>query len=482
MKIFSKRNWAVLLLSAVMVLTLGVQAWAANSTASIPTLVNDDSISTGEGDGSTSTDKKDDKTKTSTVVKDDSISVSKTQVESGKINISDIKMTAKASEKFVMIDKAAMEYAAQKGLDVGVTTNYMSISFPAKAVTTSAEWKRASNSSPSFNFVIELDDDYTFSNINQALPSATKSKLGCTTFSPKGISLEMYCRGGNKSYVYVNTLNDDATLTYDYAVEYRSASGRPAEKSLALVWADMERKLDSTKISTALLKTKVDTANRKMTVKTPYVCGSYMMVGQTNADNTKTVFAAQVTNPELDGTVNTTGVPAWATANVAAMQEAAVVSSNLSGKDFSAPISRAEFAAYIVRLLNVPQASANGNPFKDVAASNAYYSEILAAANAGLVAGRDTVTFDPNASITRQEMAVMFSRALAYAQVDTSMEMTKLNSMPDVAKVATWAKNSAAICVNAALIAGKDGGAFAPLDNTSWTEAVVMLSRLANMI
>lgn len=472
MKMFGGRGCAVLLSAAVLSMSVGSMVWADESVGCV-----DGGAVLFSTTGSSGT-----AGSTGTVVKDDSVSVSKTQVQTGKINIGNIKMTANASEKFVMIDRAAVEYAAQNGLDVGITTNYMSIKFPATAVTESAAWKKAVNSSPSFNFVIEMNDDYTYGNINQALPSSTKSKLGCTTFTPKGFGMEMYLRGGNKNYVYLTTLNEEATIAYDYSVEYRSATGRPAEKSLALVWTDMDRRLDSTKVSTDLLATKVDMTAKQLTVKTPYVCGAYMMVGQTNADNTKTVFAAQTANPELDGTVNTTGVPAWAVANVAAMQEAAVVPGDLSGKNFSAPISRAEFAAYIARLLNVPQTTAGGNSFKDVAASNPYYSEILAAANAGLVAGRDSVTFDPNANITRQEMAVMFSRALAYAQVDTSMDMSKLNAMPDVAKVSSWAKNSAAICVNAALIAGKDGGAFAPLDNTSWTEAVVMLSRLANMI
>lgn len=451
--VFNGKKLAAQLLAVIMLLVMCAPAFAANSDASAPS-----------------------------VFKDDSIIVNKTQVESGKVKIDNIKMTASSSEKFVMIEKAAMSYAAQKGLNIGITTNYMQISFPAAAIVNSDEWKRAANSTPNFSFVVELNDDYTFANLNQAFSTTMRSKLGCTTFSPNGLSVEFYLRGGNQSYVYINTINSDMTLTYDYAVEYRGAATRPAEKTLALVWADMDRKLDSTKITNVLLASKVDTAAKTVTVKTPYVCGAYMMAGQTNADNTKTVFAAQATTPGLDGTVNTKGVPAWAAASVAAMQQQAVVSSDLTGRNFSAPITRAEFAAYIARLLNVPQTVTGGNPFKDVKATDTYYKEILAAANAGLVAGRDSTTFDPNASITRQEMAVMFARALNHSQIIASVEATKLNAMPDAAKVAEWAKGSAAMCVNSALIAGKDGGNFAPLDNTSWTEAVVMLSRLANML
>ena len=453
-KVFNKRKIAAVFLAAAVLCAMCLPAMAANSQSS-----------------------------TSSVFKDDSVSINKTQVQSGKVNISDIKLTAKSSEKFLMIEKSAVEYAAEKGLNIGVTTNYMQITFPASVIVNSNEWQRATNASPGFNFVIELDDDYTFQNLSTALPSATRTKLGCTAFSPKGISVEMYLRGGNQSYVYINSLNTDMTLTYSYEIEYRNASPKPAEKSLALLWADVDRKFESTKVTDVLLKTKLDTKAKTMTVKTPYTCSAYMMVGQTNADNTQTVLAEQQTNtPGLTGDVNTKGVPAWAAASVAQMQEAQVVPSSLAGKNFSAPITRAEFAAYMARLLNVPRTVTGGNPFKDVSADNPYYTEILAAAKSGLVAGRDNVTFAPNANITRQEMAVMFSRALAFSHVDTSMEASKLDAMPDAAKIADWARPSATICVNSALIAGKEGGNFAPQDNTSWTEAVVMLARLAGYV
>lgn len=163
------------------------------------------------------------------------------------------------------------------------------------------------------------------------------------------------------------------------------------------------------------------------------------------------------------------------------MQRARVVPSDLTGKDFAAPISRAEFAAYIVRTLNVTASTAK-NPFTDVAAGNEYYAEILTAANAGLVAGRTANSFAPDASVTRQEMAVLFQRALNHQKMTYSVDSTKLDAMPDAADVADWAGNGAAACVNTGLIAGKDGGKFAPLATTSWAEAVVMLNRLHNMI
>jgi hypothetical protein len=419
---------------------------------------------------------------TATIVKDDSITVSKTQLQTNKINISNIKMTSSKSEKFVLIEQGAIQYAAEQGNDVGITTNYVTISFPASAIVNSAEWKKAANSSPSFNFVIELDD-LAGLNLSLDFPSATQSSLGATAVSSTGVSIEMYLRGGNNSYTYINTLSDDMHITYNYDMEYRNSNKKATEKSLALVWADTEKKL-STKVTNVLLTSKVTLSGTKVEALSPYTTGTYILASKTGSDNTTTVLSGTTTsntNNNLSGQVNTSGVPSWAASDVAAMQAASVVPSDLSGKNLSAPISRAEFAAYIVRLLNVSTAGTT-NPFSDVSSSATYYSEILAAANAGLVAGRTSTTFAPNANITRQEIAVLFTRALNYANVHGSADTTKLSAMSDAAKIADWAKGSAAVCVNASLIAGKDGNRFAPLENTSWTEAVVILNRLKNVI
>ncbi len=482
-----KRLLAILL-AALLLLALPLSAWAATvyQWTAADNYEKGDTVTYGgdnwvaQIDNPTATPGTDTAQWTKgTKVKDDSVSVNKTQLQSGKINLGNIQMTGEKSDKFILIEKAAMEYAAQQGMNVGVSTNYMSVSFPAAAVVNSAEWKKAATSSTTFSFIMEIDDDYGVS-LSQALSATAQSQLGCTSVSPDGLGFEFYFRGGNQSYTYIYQLAEDMTLTYNYTVNYRGATRRPAEKSLALVWADIDKKLSTAKVTNVLLDSLVDLNNQTVTVKTPYTCGAYVLAGQNNADNTKTTLGGSTGNPALSGEVNTKGVPGWAAANVAQMQEAKVISSDLTGKNFSAPISRAEFAAYIVRLLGVSSETAT-NPFKDLNTDNPYYNEILAASKAGLVAGRTANTFAPDASITRQEMAVLFSRAMAYAHADTSTDLTKLNQFADAKTISDWAKNSAAICVNAGLIAGRANG-FAPLENTSWTEAVVMLSRLDGLL
>ncbi len=227
-----------------------------------------------------------------TKVTDDSVSVNKTQIQSGKINLSSIQMTGGKSEKFVMIEKGALEYAAEQGMNIGITTNNLSVTFPAAAIVNSTEWQKAKRAAANFNFIMEIDDESGLS-LAQALNAVTQGKLGVTPVSHDGLSFEFYLRGTNQSYTYLVKLAEDMTLTYNYQVNYRGASSKPAEKSLALVWADVNKKQVSTQVTDVLLASRVDTNNHTVTVKTPYVNGAYVLVGQTGADNTQTSLSGQ---------------------------------------------------------------------------------------------------------------------------------------------------------------------------------------------
>ena len=78
-------------------------------------------------------------------------------------------------------------------------------------------------------------------------------------------------------------------------------------------------------------------------------------------------------------------------------------------------ISRAEFASMIVRGLELESDQAAGNTkelYKDVESDKWYYADIQTASKAGIINGYQDGTFKPNELISRQEMAVMASRAI----------------------------------------------------------------------
>ena len=74
-----------------------------------------------------------------------------------------------------------------------------------------------------------------------------------------------------------------------------------------------------------------------------------------------------------------------------------------------APITRAEMAAAIARLLGLTETAEN--TFTDVEAGAWYAQAILQCAAAGIIQGSNGMA-NPNGTLTRQEAAVMLGRAL----------------------------------------------------------------------
>lgn len=65
----------------------------------------------------------------------------------------------------------------------------------------------------------------------------------------------------------------------------------------------------------------------------------------------------------------------------------------------------------LIRALNLENNSAVQS-FSDVSSTAWYAPYVAVAAEKGIITGRSAVKFDPNATITRAEMATMISRAL----------------------------------------------------------------------
>lgn len=138
-------------------------------------------------------------------------------------------------------------------------------------------------------------------------------------------------------------------------------------------------------------------------------------------------------------------------------------------------ITRAEFATLLQRALKLPQAKAAR--FKDIKHQDWFAGGVGAVAQAGLVTGSPDGTFNPQSSITRQEMAVMLARALT-KEKQLKLSGDPLTAFADRSKVAPWAKEQLAIAVQSGLIKGQTANRFAPGAGATRAEAAVMLKRL----
>lgn len=120
-------------------------------------------------------------------------------------------------------------------------------------------------------------------------------------------------------------------------------------------------------------------------------------------------------------------------------------------------ITRGQVATILWRMAGSPQASAED--FVDVDYSQYYGDAVEWARQSGVVHGYDVpgvgTAFDPDRTITREELAVMLSN---YASVCDGLEATgnvsSLYSKPDANKVSSWAASSVAWAVETGVING----------------------------
>lgn len=142
-------------------------------------------------------------------------------------------------------------------------------------------------------------------------------------------------------------------------------------------------------------------------------------------------------------------------------------------------ITREQFAAMIARAYGL-----NGEglalPFKDIKPTNPYSDEIAAAYAAGIINGKSPAAFDPEATITREEIATMLARALsAYnGKAAVAQPAAVIAAFTDGAKISKWAASSVALTKSMHLFEGFGDQSFRPAQTASKAEAAALIYRL----
>jgi|GEM_PF-1448770 len=141
-------------------------------------------------------------------------------------------------------------------------------------------------------------------------------------------------------------------------------------------------------------------------------------------------------------------------------------------------ITRADFVYALIRTLGA-DARLDGN-FDDISKAAYYYKEIGIAKKLGITSGIGNNKFNPEASITRQDMMVMTGNALRILKKLEVRDLASgLEKFSDRALIAEYAVNSLAAVVDEGLIVGS-GDKLDPLGITTRAEAAVFLYRIYN--
>ncbi|MGG1637948.1 glycosyl hydrolase family 18 protein [Paenibacillus sp. NRS-1760] len=140
-------------------------------------------------------------------------------------------------------------------------------------------------------------------------------------------------------------------------------------------------------------------------------------------------------------------------------------------------ITRAEFISMISRGLGIVP-KVEGAPFDDVAADSKYAGDIALAKELGIITGKSEQLFDPNGTITRQDMAVILAKVMKLIDRTADGDAALLESFRDQASISSYAKASVALLVKEQILQGVSETKFDPQAKVTKAQAVVAVMRL----
>ncbi|UVI27741.1 S-layer homology domain-containing protein [Paenibacillus spongiae] len=140
-------------------------------------------------------------------------------------------------------------------------------------------------------------------------------------------------------------------------------------------------------------------------------------------------------------------------------------------------VSRAEFTAMLVRASGLSLESVSSG-FKDVQADDWFAGAVQTAKARGWVNGMADGTFQPHAEVTREQMAVMVERFMAFSGSKPQSKPAELeNRFKDSGDIGQWAKPSMELLVSSKLMEGVSQEKLAPKKTATRAEVVAILER-----
>ncbi len=140
------------------------------------------------------------------------------------------------------------------------------------------------------------------------------------------------------------------------------------------------------------------------------------------------------------------------------------------------PVTRGELVTMLYRHAGEP-AQDIAHPFRDVPADAACSRAVAWAYAGGIVNGRQPDRFEPDATVTRQEIAVILSRCLAGGEGAASGS-DPFPPYADADRIAPWAAEAAEDMRRLGILSGDTKSRFLPENLCTNAEMAVILSRL----
>ncbi len=158
--------------------------------------------------------------------------------------------------------------------------------------------------------------------------------------------------------------------------------------------------------------------------------------------------------------------------------------SGVTDQEFApnAPMTRGMFVTVLGRYAKVNDVSGE-NGFSDVK-EDAYYAPFVTWASQNhIVSGFDSNTFAPDATITREQMALIMKNFAEYKLNTTvSANRDSVNVFTDHDKISSWALDSMAYCVEEGLVSGKGQNLLDPQGTATRAEVATILQKFITSV
>lgn len=169
----------------------------------------------------------------------------------------------------------------------------------------------------------------------------------------------------------------------------------------------------------------------------------------------------------------------WAEEAILTLGGVGIVEGDAEGNyNPAVPITRGDFAKYLIRTLGLYGGEAED--FADVTPDSHYYKEIMTGKALGILNGVGNNLYNPEATISRQDLMTICARALEYVGKLEKAEKDTTADFSDGGEIADYAKEAVSGMIWNGIIAGNADGTINPLGNTTRAEAAVIMHRIFN--
>lgn len=367
-------------------------------------------------------------------------------------------MDSGRTSKRLEINDTALDYMIEKGINLTVETNVMTVNINPEAFKTK-EWLEAVKSREPLGVRLFINKG-SATKVYENFDEWYYNQIGLSRFGTSAWELtgEILVAGVKKFDVNSFAVPINVSVKYPVSAETYGVGTSNIEMYV----------LNESKEKWDYLGGKVDQENRIMTF-------------DTNVPGLYTIFSNSGLNQKSQGFSDIKGH--WAESDIQYMVKKNVVEMTGDKKFFpNREITRAEFAFFLARTLGLNNNDTGAKTFQDIGTAEPYYKEIMAAANSGIVAGVTENKFVPNAQITRQEIAAMMVRALKYGGIEVDLDQGVLKQFKDQGEISPWATGSCAGVANLGMMSGRSNSKFEPKSFTSRAEALVLLHRLSDKL